>query len=137
MTDYLKNILDDLPRKYQGGSITPAADHLFEVDNTTRKLSKGYTQAFHMIVTKLLFLCNLERPNILTGVAFITTRVKETDEDEDKKIGRILKYISGTRDLVHTLVSDGTGTIKWWVDAAFAVNHDNKSHTGGMVSMLW
>ena len=84
MTDYLKNILDDLPRKYQGGSITPAANHLFEVDKTILKLSKGYTQAFHTIVTKLLFLCNLESPNILTGVAFITTRVKETDEDDDK-----------------------------------------------------
>ena len=77
MTDYLKNILDDLPRKYQGEAITPVANHIFEVNNTTCKLSKGYTQAFHTIVTKLLFLCNLERPNILTGVAFLTTRVRE------------------------------------------------------------
>ena len=37
---------------------------------------------------------------------------------------------------MHTLVSDGTGTIKWWVDAAFAVHHDMKCHTGCMVSML-
>ena len=75
-TDYLKNILDDLPRKYQGGAITPAVNHIFEVNNTTRKLSKGYTQAFHTIVTKLLFLCNLERPKILTGVSFLTTQVR-------------------------------------------------------------
>ena len=90
MTDYLKKILDDRPIKYQGRSITPAANHLFEVEKTTCKLSKGYNQEFHTIVTKLLFLCNLERPNILTGVAFITTRVKETDEVDDKKLGRIL-----------------------------------------------
>ena len=77
MTDYQKNILDDLPIKYQGGAITPVANHIFEVNKTTRKLSKGYAQAFHTIVTKLLFLCNLERPNILTGVAFLTTRVRE------------------------------------------------------------
>ena len=78
MTDYLKNILDDLPRKYQGGAITPAVNHIFEVNNTTHKLSKGYAQAFHTIVTKLMFLCNTERPNILTGVAFLTTRVRES-----------------------------------------------------------
>ena len=77
MTDYLKNILDDLPRKYQVGAMTPAVNHIFEVNNTTRKLSKGYAQAFHTIVTKLMFLCNMERPSILTGVAFLTTRVRE------------------------------------------------------------
>ena len=31
-TDYLKTILDDIPDKYQGISITPAANHLFEVN---------------------------------------------------------------------------------------------------------
>ena len=57
------------------------------------------------------------------------------DEDDYKKLSRILKYLSGTRDLVLTLESDGIGTVKWWVDAAFAVHHDMKSHTGGMMSM--
>ena len=50
-------------------------------------------------------------------------------------MSRILKYLSGTRDLVLTLESDGTGTVKWWVDAEFAVHHDMKSHTGGMMMM--
>ena len=31
--------------------------------------------------------------------------------------------------------SDSTGTGKWLVDALFAVNHDMKSHTAGIVSM--
>ena len=33
------------------------------------------------------------------------------------------------------LESDGTGMVKWWVDTAFAVHHDIKSYTGGMISM--
>ena len=86
-------------------------------------------------MTKLLFLCKLAQQEILTGVAFLTTRVREPDEDDNKKISRILKYISGTRDLVLTLESDGTGRVKWWVDEAFTVHHDTKSHTGGMMSM--
>ena len=40
MRGYLKKILDDLPSKYQGRFITPAANHLFEVNKTTWKLSE-------------------------------------------------------------------------------------------------
>ena len=36
---------------------------------------------------------------------------------------------------MHTLGSNGTGTVKWWADAKFLVHHDMKSHTSGMVSM--
>ena len=66
---------------------------------------------------------------------FLTTQVREPDEYYDKKLGRILKYLSGTRDLVLALESGCTGTVKWWVDVAFAVHHDMKRHTGGMITM--
>ena len=39
-------------------------------------------------------------------------------------------------NLVLALESDGTITVNWWVDAAFAVHHGMKSHTGSIVSML-
>ena len=89
----------------------------------------------HTIVDKLMLLCKGARSNILTGSEFITTRVRDTDKDNDKKLGRIIKYLSGMRDLVITLGSDGTGTVKLWVDAAFAVHHDTKIHTVGMMSV--
>ena len=50
MTEYLKKILDDLPRKYQGEATTPAANYLSEVNETTCKLSEGGAQDFHNIV---------------------------------------------------------------------------------------
>ena len=135
MTDYLKKIMDDFPDKYQGEAITPAANHIFGVNKTAHKLSERDSQAFHTIVVKVLLLYKRLRPDILDGVAFLTTRVREPDEDDNKKLGRILKYISGTRDIILALESDGTGTVKWWVDAEFAVHHDMKSHTGGMITM--
>ena len=61
--------------------------------------------------------------------------MREPDEDDNKKLLRILKYLSGMRYLVLTLESDGNGTVKWWLDVAFAVHHDMKSHTDGMMSM--
>ena len=72
----------------------------------------------------LLSLCKRARPDILTGVAFLATQAREPDEDDDKKISQILKYLSGTRDLVLTLESDGTGTVKCWVDTSFTVHHN-------------
>ena len=123
MTDYLKNILNDLPSKYQGRAISPAANHLFKVNNTTQKLSEKGDKGFHTIVEKLLSLCKRARPDILTGVAFLTTRVRDLYEDDNKKLSQILKYLSGTRDLGLTLESKGTGRVKWWLDAVFAVHH--------------
>ena len=61
--------------------------------------------------------------------------MREPDEDDNKKLLRILKYISSTRDLVLNLESDSTGTVKWWADAAFVVHHDTKIHKGGMMAV--
>ena len=109
------------------------SNHLFEVNETARKLRERYTEAFHIIVAKLFFLFKQARPDILIGVALLTMRMREPNKYEDKKLGRILKYIRGTRYLVLNLESGGTGTVKWWVDAAFAVHHDMKRHTVGMM----
>ena len=38
-------------------------------------------------------------------------------------------------DLSLILSGDGTGVIKWWVDASYAVHPDMKGHTGGTMSM--
>ena len=83
----------------------------------------------------MIFLCKRSRLDILTGVAFLTTRVRDRDKGDDNKLLHILLYLRGTRDLVLTLESDGTVTVKWWVDASLTVHHDMKSHTGRMISM--
>jgi hypothetical protein len=46
-----------------------------------------------------------------------------------------MKYVRGTRPLPLVLEADDLGAIKWWVDGAFAVHADMKSHTGAMMSM--
>ena len=41
-----------------------------------------------------------------------------------------MKYLNGTQDYVMTLTAEDLTIIKWYVDAAFAVHPDFKSHTG-------
>ena len=90
---------------------------------------------FHTNTAKLLFLSKRARPDIQPAVAYLTTRVISPDEDDYKKLSRVMKYLRGSIDRVLTLEADRAHVVKWWVDAAFAVHHDMKSHTGGTMSL--
>ena len=46
-----------------------------------------------------------------------------------------MKYLKQTRNDKLTLRADGSKTVKWYVDAAFAVHPDFKSHTGATMTM--
>jgi hypothetical protein len=47
----------------------------------------------------------------------------------------MLQYLNRTIDMVLTLSTTGTTVIKWWVDAAYAVHKNMRSHTGGCMMM--
>ena len=66
---------------------------------------------------------------------FLTTRVIEPYRENNKKLSHVLKYPHSMRDHVLTLESDGSRKIKWLVDAEFAVHHDTRIHTIGMMPM--
>ena len=55
MFDYIKNMLGDLPEDMCGTVTSPAADHLFTVSNTGKKLTQEQSEMFHHNVVKLLF----------------------------------------------------------------------------------
>jgi hypothetical protein len=65
----------------------------------------------------------------------MTTRVKQPDKDDYKKLTRVVKYLRATPKLYLTLEADDTHIVKWWIDASFAVHKDMKSHTGGTMSL--
>ena len=135
MFDYIENMLKDLPEDMDGTVTSPAADHLFTVSDTGKKLNREQSEMFHHNVAKLLFLCKRARPDIQTAVAFLTTRVRAPDEDDYKKLARVMKYLRGTRTLPLTLEADNLQLVKWWIDGAFATHRDMRSHTGGALSL--
>jgi hypothetical protein len=53
-------------------------------------------------------------------------------EEDRSKLHRVLGYLKGTRE--HTLVLHvmGENRITAYVDAAYAIHDDSKSHSGGM-----
>ena len=64
---------------------TPAVDHLPDVK----------AQLFHHLVEKLLYVCRHTRQDIQTAVTFLCTRVKDLDEDDFKKLVKVMQYIRG------------------------------------------
>ena len=58
MFDYINNMLGDLPDDMCGMVTSPAADHLFTVSDTGKKLTREQSEMFHHNVAKLLFCVN-------------------------------------------------------------------------------
>ena len=80
MENYIKQMLEDLPYDMEG--TTPAACHLFNVNDGAKKLEEKKAQLFHHMVAKLLYLCCRTQQDIQTAVAFLCTRVKSPDVDD-------------------------------------------------------
>ena len=70
-----------------------------------------------------------------TTIAFLTTRVKEPDKDDWKKLKRLILYLNGTKDLVVTLSAENARILKWYIDASYGIHKDMKSHTGAALTM--
>jgi hypothetical protein len=115
---------------------TPAASYLFQVRDVP-KLSKQKAENFHSVVALLLYISKRCRFDIQIAVAFLCTRVSAPDEDDWKKLLRVLQYLRGTIDLKLVLGADNMKQMKSWVDVSYAVHEDCKSHTGGLVSFGW
>ena len=136
MIDYIQNMLNELPADMLGTVISPAASHLFDVNDKAERLSSEKSEFFHhKNVAKLMFLCKRARPDVQTAVAFLCTRVKTSDVDDYKKLGRTMMYLSGTLNMPLTLEADECNVVKWWVGASFAVHPDMRSHTGGVMML--
>ena len=135
MIEYVKKMVEDFPEQDDTTATTPAANHLFDVRDNATKLPEDKAMIFHNMTARGLFVCKRARPDIQTTVAFLTTRVSKPDDDDWKKLRRLINYLRGTKDLVLTLSADGTWVIKWYVDAAYAVHKDMKGHTGGMMTL--
>jgi hypothetical protein len=136
MLDYVTKMLADLPTEMDGKAPTPAANHVFMVDDNQTKVGKKKAQIFHTYIAKTLFLCKRARPDLQTAVAFLCTRVQSCDEDDYKKLTGMLQFLRATKDNFPTLSATSLHHVRWWVDASYAVHPDMKSHTGGAMS-LW
>ena len=138
MIPYIKEMIKDF-REYDSSpdkkENIPAVEFLFKVDDESRLVDDSRAKVFHTFVTKALFATKRSRPNIHTAVAFLTTCVRGPNEDDCKKLLRLMQYLRNTINMPLTLRSDGNNIVKWWVDGSYAVHPDMHSQTGGTMSL--
>jgi hypothetical protein len=70
MLDYIEKMLADLPDEMDGEAPSPAANHLFTVDDKQTKVDEKKAKFFHEYTANTLFLCKRARPDLQTAVAF-------------------------------------------------------------------
>ncbi len=80
------------------------------------------------MVAKLLYLLKRARPDILTAVSFLCTRVTKATVEDQQKLEYLLGYLQAMKHEVLRLTPSGIMKVEAYVDAAFAPHPDLKSH---------
>ena len=127
-------MMDGLPSDIDGHASTPAADDLFCTRLHVPKLSEKQAESFHRIVAQMLFVSQRGRPDLRTTVSFLTKQVKAPDEDDWKNLARAVKYMRKTKFLRLKIEATYLDQNHWFIDGAFAVHDDMKSHTGAYMT---
>ena len=135
MIDYIRKILDNIPEDVKGESATPAEHHLFDIAEYATKLSRADEDHFHNFLAQLLYISNKAHPYIRLEISFLFNRVRGPDTEDHKNLVRVMKYTQVTIVLPLILSIEKTGNVKWYVDAAFAVQKYMRSPTGGLMTM--
>ena len=136
MEHYIDMMLQDTPDEMKGTATTPAAPHLFKVNNKDPQfLGVEKKKIFVHLVMQGLYLSQQGRPDIRTAITFLCGRLHSPAEDDYKKLTRMMQYLRGTKGMVLTLQASDEGIIRRWIDASYTIHEDMKDHTGAALSL--
>ena len=137
MMEYISSIITAFPEEISGFRATPAADHLFDVRDPQDAcpLPEEQARTFHHTVAQLLLLSACARCDIQRVTAFLTTCVKAPDKDDWGKVKRLLQYLKCTVHMPLILSAESLALACVWVDTAYAVHTNCRSHTGAGMSL--
>ena len=133
MDGYIEDVINEYA--VCGTAPTPAGTDLFTVDIDSENLSQQDSDQFHSRVAKLLYMAKRARPDLLTAVGFLATRVSSPTQEDWKKLERTLKYVNGTRNMWLTLSVSDSFSIEAYIDVSYGVHTDGKGHTGVCITI--
>jgi hypothetical protein len=112
----------------KGGSrrSSTAPESIFKVDESCEKLKEVKAVEFQNLVAKTLYATKRARPDTCTAMALLITRVRAPDKNI-----HFMRYIRGTRTMLLIISAYGSGILKWWLNASFAVHPSMNGHSGG------
>jgi hypothetical protein len=105
------------------------------VDKDSTALNGKDSDFSHRTTARLLFAAKRARPDLQVAVAYLCKRVKSPNQSDYRKLTRVIKYLRLTISIPLVLGCNGTGELRWSVDASFAVHKDVRSHTGAVLTL--
>ena len=85
MPQYIEDLLGECPESIMKGTLaTPATNHLFQTNENAERLGATDAVLYHHLVAKLLYLGKRTRPDLLTAISFLCTRIQSPDVDDFK-----------------------------------------------------
>ena len=133
MVDCVTGVVDDFPFPLKEQK-HPWTEKPFSPGNSP-ELDTEKKETFHTFVAKCLFVCKRARQDINPAIAYLTTRVRGPNQEDWKKLIKMLGFLKRTKKDVLHLSANSTTVLMWSVDASFAVHEDMKSHTGAVMTM--
>jgi hypothetical protein len=112
---------------------SPGTKDTFVVDECSKKLAENDRKDFHSRTANFLYLAKRARPDILTVAIFLCTRVQGATVEDQRKLMRVLGYLSGTQEATLILRATRKPVVTAYVDAAYAIHNDSKSHSGVII----
>ena len=109
---------------------TPATESLFDTREDAPKASEEDRKWFHTHVMKLQYLAKRVKPECLTAVNFLSSRVQCCDSDDLAKLRRLLGYVLETKERGGCLRIGDAVDVRVYVDAAYGVHTDGRSQSG-------
>jgi hypothetical protein len=135
MSFYIKQVIADtethsVVTTYE----SPGVRNSYVVEDDAEKLPEDRCAWFHSVVAKLLYIVKRARPDILTVVIFLCTRVQGATTEDEKKLLRVLGYLKQTSERTLMLrATDAKSNVVAYIDAAYALHSDSKSHSGVII----
>ncbi len=87
------------------------------------------------MVARLLYLLKRARPDILTAVGYLCTRVKQPSKNDQEKLLRVLGYLEGKNQEVLKLEPQGMLKLQAFINTSFSMHLDRKLQSGVYVSI--
>jgi hypothetical protein len=135
MVPYFQEIVDEFPEELGKPLSMPATVYLYEEAEETVLLTQEVAKKFHHTVAKILWGAIHARPDLLPTLLYLTCKVTALDQDDSKKLVRLVSYIKGSTNLPLILTADTAWVVTWWVDDSFALQKNMRSQTGAAMSM--
>ena len=146
MEDYQRNAVLSYCKKEEEimEATTPASKELFKLEETAKRLDEKRRKNHHSAAAKILYVTNQIRTAAKVACGFACTRVQAATVNDKKKLRKLLGYLWKTKAKKMLFGrGDGSSKLEFYIDGAFAIHSDAKSHEGlvvalgGSVILVW